>query len=167
MGESIQGLNTQPHEHFVLWTRLLVRPSSGMSASIFVTQTCLSLLDHRAPATVATASITVQEARAQYCLCLNGNNPSAIHLMAISVCLASRRSIDCRFAKLVSLTEALSIGFCFGNMCYLGCVNGIQPYVSLTSLSPHPVWRGLAAPVPCSLPLDLHAHETASASWLP
>lgn len=38
-------LNTEPHEHVVLQACLLARPSSGMSLSIFVTQTCLGLLE--------------------------------------------------------------------------------------------------------------------------
>lgn len=35
-----------------------------------------------------------------------------------------------------------------GNMCSPGCVNGLQPYVPLACLTPHLVWRWLAAPAP-------------------
>lgn len=39
-----------------------------------------------------------------------------------------------------------------GNMCSPGCVNGLQPYVPLACLTPHLVWRWLAALAPIPFP---------------
>lgn len=39
-----------------------------------------------------------------------------------------------------------------GNMCSPGCVNGLQPYVPRACLTPHLVWRWLAAPAPIPFP---------------
>lgn len=55
-----------------------------------------------------------------------------------------------------------------GNVCSPGCVNGLQPYVPLACLTPHLVWRWLAAPAPIpslpSLSNSLHTQAIASAS---
>lgn len=39
-----------------------------------------------------------------------------------------------------------------GNMRSPGCVNGLQPYVPLACMTPHLVWRWLAAPAPIPFP---------------